>query len=57
MNMRTVAREVAPGLTELTRVDTGTTVWMACRNSEVLFTYAEEHARRWLAAPCSHPKA
>lgn len=51
MNMRAVARAVAPGLTELTRVDTGATVWLAVRGAEVLFTYSEEHARRWLAVP------
>jgi hypothetical protein len=54
MNMRAVAREVAPGLTELTRLDTGVTVWMATRRPEVLFTYSEEHARRWLAALPPH---
>lgn len=54
MNMRAVAREVEPGLMQLTRLDTGVTVWMATRNPEVLFTYSEEHARRWLA---SQPKA
>jgi hypothetical protein len=57
MNMRAVAREIAPGLTQLIRLDSGVTVWMATRTPEVLFTYDEQHARRWLAAPPSHPKA
>lgn len=49
MILKAVAEEVAPGLTKLIRTDTGAELWLASHAQQVLLTYSEDHARRWLS--------